>query len=472
MSLERTSDPAAPAALDRKRLVGYGPRPWLTTVATALVWGTVLGALLLAPATLLAGPFFVFLIVPASLVGAVVGLTAAIGASAVTAAGWRLVVRRQWLGRVLAAVGGAGGSTAAAVLAPAIVAELPSPFPWAAVLVAASALACALVYPRLRTRMEAHDTGGRTAFALLLVLMAMAGNIVASLLDLRAWQSIPWAERDYLCDEGNALRVVESTIPPQSTCVYRTHSVELVPREDLSTIALVAGISLLMLAAAAVLFFRAGRNTRADSPVFALTGAAGAALLALVLAGSSLVGVLQPVATGPGRPAASRPPAPAEPHPDHPVRDPDAEVPDEAFRVPQRETPTTAFTPDQLIAEVQARVDEAMSTVGPVRDEALPPGTTTFPVVVGTCGGVEGTTMVSLDVWFTVADIDAGLERLRALWTAQGYALDPTSSEDRIGFTGTDPAPVLLWTFEDWDGTGRITVHSVCASGSPGAPGP
>ena len=463
---------AAAAALDRRRLARDGRRPWLTTISTALVWGTVLGALLLAPAALLAGPFFVLLIVPACLVGAVVGLTAAVGASAATAAGWRLAARRPWLGRVLAAVGGAGGSAAAALLAPSILAGWPAPFPWAAVLVAASALACALVYPRFRTRMDADDTEGRTAIALLLVLIAMVGNIVACALDLRASQSIPWSFglADH-CGDGTALRVVESTIPPQSTCVYRTHSVELVPRDDLATVALVAGINLLLLAVAAVLFSRAGRNTLADSQVFALTGAVGAALLALVLAGSSLLGVLQPVATG-ADPVRVQAPREPEPDPDHPVRDPDAEIPDEAFLVPHRTQASTAFGPDGLVAEVQARVDEAMATVGPVRDEALPPGTATFPVVVATCGGVAGTTMVSLDVWFRVADIDAGLERLRALWTTQGYTLDPTSSEDRIGFTGADPSPVLLWTFEDWDGTGRITVHSVCVDGSAGEPSP
>ena len=301
MSRPRTFDPAAAASRDRDRLARDGRRPWLTTIASALVWGISLGAVLIAPAALLVGPFFVFLIVPACLVGAVVGLAAAVGASVVTAAGWRLVARRQWLGRALAAVGGAAGSAAAALPAAALVPGLAGAAPWAAVLAAPSAVACFVVYPRFRARMDAVAVDGRTGIALSLVLIAMVGNVVACALDLAAWRLIPFfVELDYACDDGEVLRVTESVLPPQHTCVYPTHSVELVPRADLALVALVAGVGLLLLVVAAVLFARSDRNALYESHVLSLTAAVGAALLALVLAGSSLLGALGPVATGPG----------------------------------------------------------------------------------------------------------------------------------------------------------------------------
>lgn len=299
MSRPRTSDPDAAASRDRDRLARDGRRPWVTTIASALVWGTALGALLLAPAALLGGPFFVFLIVPACLIGAVIGLAAAVGASAFTAGGWRLVAGRPWLGRVLAAAGGAAGSAAAALPAAALVPDLSAAAPWAAVLAAPSAVACAVVYPRFRARMDAVAVDGRTAVALGLVLIALVGNIVACALDLAAWRLIPFfVELSYACQDGEPLRVTESVLPPQHTCVYPTHSVELVPRADLAAVALVAGAGLLLLVVAGVLFARSDRTALYETHVLSLTAAVGAALLAVVLAGSSLLGVLQPVATG------------------------------------------------------------------------------------------------------------------------------------------------------------------------------
>lgn len=155
---------------------------------------------------------------------------------------------------------------------------------------------------------------------------------------------------------------------------------------------------------------------------------------------------------GPDQPDQVDQPDPAEPLTDY------------GFAAPRSNEATTAFTLDRIVDESQAQIDGTIAAAGPIDDPATPAGTTTFPAGIGGCGNVAGG-RVTFEVWFLVDDLEGGFARARDAWVAQGFALDPGSTADRVGVTGGPDSAIDLMTLESKEGTVRFTVQSVCVAG-------
>ena len=152
-----------------------------------------------------------------------------------------------------------------------------------------------------------------------------------------------------------------------------------------------------------------------------------------------------PVATGP----------PASPTPVSPEFLP-------GFTAPRGSELSAVFTLDQAIVASQEISDLTVEAAGPINDPNIAPGTSSFPVYPVECLEVPGA-QADHEVWFTVDDAPAGIERVRAVWESKGYTLDPTSSPGRYGYIGDPSGPVDLVSIEDMNGTIKLRVASVCA---------
>lgn len=134
------------------------------------------------------------------------------------------------------------------------------------------------------------------------------------------------------------------------------------------------------------------------------------------------------------------------------------------FAAPRGGTVTDAFTLDQAVAASKQIADLSIAAAGPINDPAIPAGTTSFPVYPVGCGNLDGA-RVEYEMWFMVDDVPGGIERVRAMWEANGYVLDPTSSEGRYGYTGPATGPVDVVSIENKSGTVKLRVESVCTAG-------
>jgi len=299
MSARRADDAAAAASLVREPLGSVGSRHWFTTIATALVRGAFLGAVP-AAATIVV-PFAVIFIVPVAIVGSVLGVASALGASAAVAANWRLIESRRGLGHATAALGGFLGCAALIPIRHTLVRNDPTPV-WVYLGIAALAGFVAATQLAGFTRRLAVRTDRRVGAALLATLAAMAAAAVASALAAIAANlgGTGWAADEACRDTlayGDLVRRVVAYIPAQSTCVYRDGSVETIARSDHALIALLAGLGLLAAVVAWVLFAASTGEPVLETQLLALAAAAAATLLLLALFGSSLYGALGPVIT-------------------------------------------------------------------------------------------------------------------------------------------------------------------------------
>jgi len=276
-----------------------GPRPWFTTIATAGVWGAFFGAVP-AAATIIV-PFVALFIVPIAIGGAALGFATAVGASVFVAVSWRLTGTRPVAGYLVAALGGFCGCLFLIRCADAIQPSSAPPLAELGVALLAGIVAGTFL-PSFSRRL-AGETHAVVGIALLATLVATAASCVACALAVTASNlgGTSWSRDDEACREtstyGALVGRVISYLPAQSTCVYENGSVETIPRSDLMAIALVAGVGLVAMALAWILF--AGRHR---SHVFMTQGAAliaagATTLVLLALFGSSLYGALAPVAT-------------------------------------------------------------------------------------------------------------------------------------------------------------------------------
>lgn len=190
-------------------------------------------------------------------------------------------------------------------------------------------------------------------------------------------------------------------------------------------------------------------------------------VVGLVLGGLLLAAILAPwgmIAASDG-PETRRTPAAA---PTAVPMQPTPEVSPEfvtGFAAPRGRELSAVFTLEQALAASQQIADLSVQAAGPIDDPNIAPGTTSFPVYPVECLDAPGG-QADYEVWFTVADATAGIARVRALWEANGYTLDPTSSDGRYGYVGDPAGPVDLVSIEDKSGTIKLRVASVCAAGA------
>jgi len=135
------------------------------------------------------------------------------------------------------------------------------------------------------------------------------------------------------------------------------------------------------------------------------------------------------------------------------------------FAAPRGGVVSEVFTLDQAIAASQQISDLSVQAAGPIDDPDIAPGTTSFPVYPVVCMAVPGG-QVDAEVWFRVDDVPAAIERVRALWEANGYTLDPTSSPGRFGYVGPSTGAVDLVSIENKQGVVKLRVASVCTPGT------
>jgi hypothetical protein len=266
--------------------------------------------------------------------------------------------------------------------------------------------------------------------------------------------------------------------PPQVTCFYDSGAVELVPRVLYVVLAFASVLAAGLLAAAVGAtgsdrgtggFSSGGASTRlrAARRIVLLTAAA---LVALSLAAYSAVGAVRPVASSTADADSSLdidpPPAPSDPWvtpaPVTPL--PDVTLP----------PPTSTYSSDELTTLLQELVDETFEAAGPIDDPEIPVETQTFPVIVGECmeGGVPGQTAY-LTVGFDTADVSQSLERVRALWMAEGYQLyertenakgDPLTPGTSVSARGADPQVASSLLLRIYDGYLILDVAGLCVS--------
>lgn len=135
------------------------------------------------------------------------------------------------------------------------------------------------------------------------------------------------------------------------------------------------------------------------------------------------------------------------------------------FAAPRAGEVSAVFTLEQAVAASQQISDLSVQTAGPIDDPDIAPGTTSFPVYPVGCINQPGG-QVDAEVWFRVDDVPAAIERVRAMWEANGYTLDPTSSPGRFGYTGPVSGAVDLVSIENKSGVVKLRVASVCTPGT------
>jgi len=135
------------------------------------------------------------------------------------------------------------------------------------------------------------------------------------------------------------------------------------------------------------------------------------------------------------------------------------------FAAPRGGVVSDVFTLDQAVAASQQFSDLTVEAAGPIDDPAIAPGTTSFPVYPVGCVSAPGV-QVDAEVWFRVEDVPAAIDRVRAVWEAAGYTLDPTSSPGRFGYIGPVSGPVDIVSIENKMGVLKLRVASVCTPGT------
>jgi len=274
-------------------------RPWFTTVATALVWGAFFGAVPAAAALII--PFVGYFVVPIASGGAAIGFATAAGACLAVVVLWRVVESRPVTGFFVAAAGGFLGCWGLVLIFDTVSANVAPLLPKLAVEALAAVVAGALL-PGFSRRL-AVPTHPVVGVGLVATLVATACSTAASLLafDATSLGGSSWSRDDEACRETSAYgalvgRVI-AYLPAQSTCVYQNGSVETVPRSDHVQMALIAGIGLVAIALAWVLFAGRHRSHVFLTQAAALVSATAVTLILLALFGASLYGAFGPVAT-------------------------------------------------------------------------------------------------------------------------------------------------------------------------------
>lgn len=273
-------------------------RPWFTTIATALVWGSFVGAVP-AAATLVV-PFAALFIVPIAVAGAVIGFSAALGASLVVATSWPFIGARQKLGYLVAAVGGFLGCWALIRVFDAV---RPNQTALLAELgVAALAGVVAGAFLPTFSRRLATQSRRSIGVAMIATLVATGCSAAACLLafDASSLGGTSWETAEEACRDtatyGAIVDRVVAYLPAQSTCIYQHGSVETVPRSAPMIMAVIAGIGLVAIALAWVLFAGRDRSRVFETQSVALLSAGITTLVLLTMFGTSLYGAFGPVA--------------------------------------------------------------------------------------------------------------------------------------------------------------------------------
>ncbi|MCU1407550.1 MAG: hypothetical protein JWQ43_3853 [Glaciihabitans sp.] len=297
--------------------------------------------------------------------------------------------------------------------------------------------------------------------------------------------------------------------PPQATCVYEDGTVvELVTRQYMVTVAVLCVVAVLLLALGLVMVLRARRamlnaakvvdgvaagttgdattgdpdaRTRAIAGLVSRLAVMAALLISLMLAITHVVGA---EATIPEfDPTASNlidngylPPTQADPYAPTFPDDGGTTSPVEPAPVePVTPSPIpplpTNFTQDELRSAMQELVDSTMDTAGPIDDQSIPAGTRFTPTENVCFSGDETGMQLGLEVGFNTVDDAAGLERVRALWAADGYELhdrtvnakgdelDPTTRVDATGAGDLPGGSLVLRLYDDYL---ILTVQSIC----------
>jgi hypothetical protein len=191
--------------------------------------------------------------------------------------------------------------------------------------------------------------------------------------------------------------------------------------------------------------------------IFALgvAGVVGAGLASAFRVGETRYEAQQPIPTYVEPPVNTQPDAPEGAKPGSIA----------GFAAPRGGVVSDVFTLEQAIAASQQISDLSVQAAGPIDDPDIAPGTTSFPVYPVGCMNVVGG-QVDAEVWFRVDDVPAAIERVRALWEANGYTLDPTSSPGRFGYVGPATGPVDVVSIENKQGVVKLRVASVCTPGT------
>jgi hypothetical protein len=423
--------------------------------------------------------FLPFIVVVLAFLGEAIGaLVGAITAATVLVA-IRVEARLGFRGgtALLAIAGLAGGVVSVAIALPVLAIVYPAALYWVrdvwTVTVVVAAVAAIVTVARrksiepVRLALAAAEIGAArpsVARARVLGVWGFAALVLVIVATVEMAVLIPSFGVGPSCFSGESPYYIgwvgaeNSQWPPQVTCIYDTATVELVPRWIYVVLALTAIVAAGLLAAAAWFVVRAARN-QSDGSSFRMRTARRvalpvvAALVALLLAGYSTVGVVRPMATVTPEESAGwldiePPPSPALPSvvPAVPSATPAPVTPVPAATMAP---PTSTYSIDELTILLQELVDATFAAAGPIDDPAIPVETQTFAVVVGECmeGGVPGRTAY-LSVGFDTGDVAQSLERVRALWTSEGYALYERSVNARgdiltpgtsVSATGADP---------------------------------
>jgi hypothetical protein len=265
--------------------------------------------------------------------------------------------------------------------------------------------------------------------------------------------------------------------PPQLTCVFVDGSIELVPRVVFVAASAIALLAAGLLASGIVGSIREARRGGQMRVSLSLLGSIGMMLVCLILAFVTAVGVFAPAAAlrpGDPRSAPVYNPPPAEIVPDE-ASTPEPTVTPEPVAPPvEVPPPSSTYTLSALTTELQALVDATFVAAGAIVDPAIPPETQTFAVSAGECyvGAYTGQT-ARLEVGFDTADVEQSLDRVRALWAAEGYelyerttnakgeVLDPSIA---VNASGTDPQPAATLGIRVYDGFLILNVEGLCVS--------
>ena len=447
-------------------------------------------------------------------VGAVVGLAAvagSIGAVFATdrwspaSSGLRLLSPR--FGAASAFGGAAGGVAAAALILSQL--HINDPTTWLLALgwvaaVSAWQSARALLPARTTAALAAvtsdgpPDAGTRSAAGLgrtiagLGCIPLFVAVVMASVAALRVgWggYSGPCTGSGYAYGNGaatgGAYNYYSGYFPPQISCVYEDGTVvELMSVQYLAVVAALALLAagMLLVGLLRQLCSRPARGENVPHSIPDRTAAVtrqlvfvAALLLSLALATSHLLGLLVPAppfdATADNIRGTTAEPF-VSPQPDTVAPAP-APAPGVETEPAPLQRLSTAFTVTELTTRMQQLVDTSIQAAGPIDDPVIPAGTT-FPVGQNDCtlSGETGV-QLGLEVGFDTADDTAGLERVRALWAAEGYELfdnttnakgeelDPTT---RVDARGTDILPAQSLTLRIYDDYLILNVSSLCVA--------
>ncbi|HEV7949155.1 MAG TPA: hypothetical protein VGP24_05240 [Glaciihabitans sp.] len=136
--------------------------------------------------------------------------------------------------------------------------------------------------------------------------------------------------------------------------------------------------------------------------------------------------------------------------------------------------PSTTYSQALLIPLIQGLADRTIAAAGPIDDPAIPAGTTSFPVSVQECAnnGLPSQTG-TLEVGFDTADPVASLDRVRELWSGEGYELyesavnakgDPVDAAATVTARGADPLPASALSLRIYEGFLILRIDGLCSA--------